>query len=148
MWQSLRKSAGFTLIELLVVVIIVAVLAAGGVPLLSANVTRAQMTEAETGLGTIRTALRAYSVENTAFPANPGTLGLVASDFQGQFFEFDDYNFVAAGSFADYCITATGDTGGPEGGVAAPGGVKVNLKSRSMDENGTIYSNAACTPAA
>src|SRR3989338_5022281 len=48
--------AGFTLIELLVVVIIVAVLAAVGVPLLSANVTRARGTEAETGLGTLRTA--------------------------------------------------------------------------------------------
>src|SRR3990167_8886774 len=68
--------AGFTLIELLVVVIIVAVLAAVGVPLLSANVTRARGTEAETGLGTLRAALRAYGVENSAYTTTVANLNL------------------------------------------------------------------------
>ena len=44
---KLRSNRDFTLIELLVVVIIVAVLAAVGVPLLSANVERARASEAE-----------------------------------------------------------------------------------------------------
>ena len=39
--------------------------------------------------------MRAYSVENTTFPAYVAALGLVATDFAGQYFEYDDYNFVA-----------------------------------------------------
>ena len=142
-----RGQLAFTLIELLVVVIIVAILAAVGVPLLSSNIERSQMTEGETGLGTIRTALRAYVVENNALPT-AGTfltsLGFSSTDFQGQFFEFDDYTLPGTTSTSDYCIAVTGDTGGPVG-AAAPSGSKVNTKTRSMDEFGTIYKNATCS---
>ena len=64
MLQLKRNKAAFTLIELLVVVIIVAILAAVGVPLLSANVRRARASEAESGIGAIRTGVRAYQSEN------------------------------------------------------------------------------------
>lgn len=133
---QLKRKSGFTLIELLVVVIIVAVLAAVGIPLLSANVQRARMTEAETGLGTIRTALRAYIVENTVLPGGGvGTfltnLGFSAPDFQGQFFSFNDYNLTKSASTTDYCIGVVSATG--------ISGSKVGTERRSMDENGTIY---------
>ncbi len=143
MLQIKRNKAAFTLIELLVVVIIVAVLAAVGIPLLSANVDRARMTEAETGLGTIRTALRAWSVENTTFPASVGALNFVANDLLGQFMEIDDYTFQASGTLTNYCITAIPDAGGAE-----PNGGKVAGKCRSMDEFGTVYNNFDCNPAA
>jgi prepilin-type N-terminal cleavage/methylation domain-containing protein len=146
MWRTWR-SAGFTLIELLVVVIIIAVLAAVGVPLLSANVERSQMTEGETGVGTLRTALRAYVVENNALPA-AGTfvadLGFTATDFQGQYFESDDYALTGTTSITDYCIGVTGDVGGPLGGTAPSGG-KVAGKTRSIDEFGTIRKTADCS---
>ena len=44
-----RGQAAFTLIELLVVVIIVAILAAVGIPLLSGNIERARASEADAG---------------------------------------------------------------------------------------------------
>ena len=140
MLQLKKNRSAFTLIELLVVVIIIAVLAAVGVPLLSANVDRSRMTEAETGLGTIRTSLRAYGIENpTAFPADPTVLSFVASDFQGQFFNLGAYSFTGPTTFANYCILANGTTS------TAPGAAKVLGKVRSMDENGTIYSNNNCS---
>ena len=138
-----KQQAAFTLIELLVVVIIVAVLAAVGVPLLSANVERARMTEAEAGLGTIRTALRALGVEDpTTFPASPTdpALGLSLDDFQGQFFDLAAYSFGAGGDFGPpqaYCIQALGDDS------TAVGHLKVAELVRSMDQDGTI-SKIAC----
>ena len=135
MLQVKRKESAFTLIELLVVVIIVAVLAAVGVPLLSANVQRSRMTEAETGLGTVRTALRSYIVENSALPSAGGTfltsLGFASTDFQGQFFSSADYDLTDATSTTNYCIGIKSATG--------PGGSKVGTERRSMDEFGTIY---------
>ena len=135
MLQLKRNKAAFTLIELLVVVIIVAVLAAVGVPLLSANVQRSRMTEVETGLGTVRTALRSYVVENSALPAAGATfltsLGFVPTDFQGQFFAFADYALTDTTSTTNYCIGIQSATG--------PSGSKVGTERRSMDEFGTIY---------
>ena len=141
MLQLKRNRSAFTLIELLVVVIIVAVLASVGVPLLSANVERAQMTEAETGLGTIRTAVRAFIVENNALPATVAAAGLTANDMLGQFFDLTDYAIVAGGTTTDYCLSATGGLGADP----APGSAKVNGKTRSMDEFGSITTSADCT---
>ncbi|OGX48780.1 MAG: hypothetical protein A3G88_06020 [Omnitrophica WOR_2 bacterium RIFCSPLOWO2_12_FULL_63_16] len=125
--------AGFTLIELLVVVIIVAVLAAVGVPLLSANVTRARGTEAETGLGTLRTALRAYGVENSAYTTTVANLNLTADDLRGQFYNLGAYTIKSADFAAKtFCIEADGSDS------TAPGAAKVASIDRSMDQDGTI----------
>ena len=141
-WKKGKK--GFTLIELLVVVIIVAVLAAVGVPLLSGNVERARMSEAEAGLGTIRTSLRAYFAEHNAYVTGSPisiNIGLKTNDLLGRFFEDDDYNITGAqNNAATYCITATGDTTG-----LAPRGDKVNGLARSMDEDGDMYSSGNCS---
>lgn len=53
----------FTLVELMVVAIIVAILAAVAIPLMTGNVERAIITEAQAALGTIRSNMRALHAE-------------------------------------------------------------------------------------
>jgi prepilin-type N-terminal cleavage/methylation domain-containing protein len=131
-----RRSSGFTLIELLIVVIIVAVLAAVGVPLLSANVNRARMTEAEAGLGAIRTAMRAYYAENEKYPTlaakNPIEAGITIKpeDLNGQFFQTVDYKITS--SATEFCVEVNGSQ------ATGPGEAKVEGLERSMNQDGTI----------
>ena len=134
-WKNNRSA--FTLIELLVVVIIVAVLAAVGVPLLSANVRRSRASEADAGLGTIRTAVRTYIAENSsATGATLANTGLTASDFGGRWFDFPAYALTVS-SGTNYCITVDGSTS------AAPRHDQVDTTgtdrvARSMNQDGEL----------
>src|SRR3990167_8891322 len=76
MKKLMKNETGFTLIELLIVVIIVAVLVAVGVPLLQGNIERAKLTEADAGLGILRTGLRARLAEHGSYilPVAPDTI--------------------------------------------------------------------------
>ncbi len=134
------KQAAFTLIELLVVVIIVAVLAAVGIPLLSANVVRAKASELEAGLGTARTGLRAKFAELGTYPDIPaGTLvtaadiGLRAGDLNGRF--CTDSCYKVTSNATTYCISADGNLAG-----AAAKGADADSKSvkRAMDQDGKL----------
>ena len=152
-----KKQHGFTLIELLVVVIIVAILAAVGIPLMTGNMQRARMSEADAGLGAIRAALRIEQAENgVAGVAGVGGGGLtfpltisanaavfadldsVAGDWTGHYFEDNDYTIEAA-TVTTFCVGVAGDTAG-----AAPRGVEVNGLVRSMDQAGSIYTTVNC----
>lgn len=132
-----NRKSGFTLVELMVVAIIVAILAAVAIPLMSANRTRAMATEAEAGLGTIRTALRAMFAETGAYnldlggnalsaPLAPGGLpGINAGDLDGRFFNDAAYSITALGG-TTYTITATGNnSGAPQ--AAGVAGVVITL---------------------
>lgn len=158
MWQVMRKRAAFTLIELLVVVIIVAVLAAVGIPLLSASVDRARMSEAEAGLGTIRSGARAYLAEHGGYPGSTGQptnatlsplLGVKAGDLNGRFFDDDDFTYTAQNTSvvngltiaANYCISVAGNTGT----IVAPRANQVNLLVRSMNDLGNLFNNTGCS---
>ena len=144
MLQQIRKESAFTLIELLVVVIIVAVLAAVGVPLLSANVARARATEAEAGLGTIRTAMRTYFAENqtydgvsfsetsTNLPLKV-TAGITGGDLDGRW--FDDGAYTISADPDEYCISANGSTSDAPRNDQVKG---TGLLQRSMNEEGNI----------
>jgi len=112
-----RKREGFTLVELMVVAVIVAILAAVAIPLMSANKTRAMATEAEAGLGTIRTVLRGMYAETghynvdldgaTITSTDPIDLpGLSAGDLDGKYFEDGDYEMSLQSQA--YTLTATG----------------------------------------
>ena len=141
--------SAFTLIELLVVVIIVAVLAAVGVPLLSANVTRAKGSEAEAGLGAIRTSLRSLKAESGVYPtltaADPSSaavaqqLGLAIDDLNGRWFTNGSYRITSDDT--GYCISADGNLAFGPGADAGSKTVK-----RAMNCDGTVYKDTTtCT---
>lgn len=154
MLQLLRKNAAFTLIELLVVVIIVAVLASVGIPLMAGQVNRARLSEAESGLGTIRTGLRSYFAERQTFVgatfANTGlnidAIGNNNGDLDGRFFDDNDYRLPATGTTlttAAYCIGVTGS--GVGGGSEAPRADQVAGRSRSMNQLGNLFDSPDCS---
>jgi len=117
-----KNRAGFTLIELMVVAIIVAVLAAVAIPLMSANKKRAAATEAEAGLGSVRSAMRAMFAETGAYNLdyNKTTLtvgmsptnapGVGAADLDGTYFKTANYSFVAPFDATHFTIQVTGST--------------------------------------
>ena len=139
-----RKQLGFTLIELLVVVIIVAVLASVGIPLLSGNIARARASEAEAGLGAIRTGLRSYFAENRTYVgATFANIGITTNagnnngDLDGRFFDDNDYTLDTLAA-TTYCIEVTGVAPND-----APRAADVAGVVRSMNQDGTI-NQAAC----
>ena len=149
MLQWKRNESAFTLIELLIVVIIVAVLAGVGVPLLSGNVQRARLSEADAALGTVRTAMRSYFAENrTYLNATINNIGLTVDatgnnngDLDGRFFDDNDYAIQAAAA-ATFCARVTG---GGAGATEAPRAADVAGISRSINEGGTLFNTANCT---
>ena len=144
---KLRKnSAAFTLIELLVVVIIVAILAAVGVPLLAGNIERAKGTEAEAGLGTIRTAMRSFFAEHGTYAgATMSNIGLKlradgapVGDLDGHFYSEEAYSVIPGGGAPSitFCARATGANSVDP---PAPKEAEVATIDRAMNEQGTIF---------
>ena len=146
-----KNKVGFTLIELLVVVIIVAILAAVGIPLLSGNVARARASEAEAGIGTIRTAMRARLAEVGTFTVIPtfAQIGLTTNaaqtggDLDGRFFSDNAY-VIQAATGVTYCLNANGDTASGNNAPRAAQVSGTNLVVRSMDELGHIHDALNC----
>ena len=144
-----KNKVGFTLIELLVVVIIVAVLAAVGLPLLTGNVERARLSEADAGLGAVRTGMRALLAEKASYASASGltpiaaNIGLKAGDLNGRFFDDDDYLSLTAGA-TTFCsvLTGSGNT------TFAKRANQVAGLSRAIDQDGHIYADAGCGNAA
>ena len=150
-WKS--NKVGFTLIELLVVVIIVAILAAVGVPLLAGNVERAKGSEAEAGLGTIRTAMRSFLAEHGSYSgASMSSIGLnrradgdAVGDLDGHFYSEEAYSVTVGPSpFITFCAVATGSA---SVNPPAPKEAEVNGAgfNRAMNVQGTIFNNNACS---
>ena len=159
---NLRKNqAAFTLIELLVVVIIVAVLAAVGVPLLSANVERAKASEAEAGLGSIRTGWRAYFAEHQSYQVTGGgvppfkdvglntTAAATGGDLDGRYFADNAYSLISASDTA-FCAQVDGTipTNNAVKGDEVSTPKLTTSVLRSINENGKICKTACpCTGA-
>ena len=128
-----KRKGGFTLVELMVVAIIVAILAAVAIPLMSANKKRAAATEAEAGLGSIRSALRAMYAETGAYnkDLNNATIttlsqvpGMALTDLDGRYFNSAAYSVTLAA--AGYTLTATGNSStAPQASLVA--GVTITL---------------------
>lgn len=123
-----RTKAGFTLIELMVVAIIIAILAAVAIPLMSQNKKKAQATEAQTGCGAIRTAIRVMQAGGETFPAAWANMkGLQASDLDGTYFTgATDYSW--SGAYSNYVITVSG-VSAKEGLTAADTVVMTNINN-------------------
>ena len=138
-----KQKAGFTLVELMVVAVIVSILAAVAIPIMSGNKTKALATEAEQGLGHVRTALRATFVQSGAYNLNldgdPITTGPVVGavpgistgDLDGRYFSDASYELTLLGANT-YTITATGDDS------AAPQAAEAVGVVITLDETGTF----------
>ena len=113
------SKAGFTLVELMVVAIIVAILAAVAIPLMMGNKNRAMATEAQAGLGTLRTAMQVYKAEHEAYPTlsaqtmnNVTVLTVKNGDLDGKYFRTTGYT--VSSTISNYTLSATGYTNGAE----------------------------------
>ncbi len=132
-----NRKRGFTLVELMVVAIIVAILAAVAIPMMMRNRQRAMITEAESGLGTMRTALRAMFAQTRAYNVTPtGTAlaagaaaadipGIQVGDLDGRYFDDDAYSIRAIGANT-FTLVAQGDDSGA-GEAAEVAGILITL---------------------
>jgi len=110
MKKFFRNQKGFTLVELMIVIVIVGILAAVAVPIYTANIKKAKMSECDAALGTIRTALRVYYATADPTPKYPtvaaGTdvsavsgLDIDANDLAGKYFIATNYTLTSADTF-------------------------------------------------
>ena len=111
-----KNKAGFTLVELMVVAIIVAILAAVAIPLMTGNKKKAWATEAQAGLGTLKTAFQVYKAEfggwpvglnGVAFSSSVTNLTVKYGDLAGKYFTDAGYTFTTVTS-SNYVLTAVG----------------------------------------
>lgn len=125
----MRRLKAFTLVELIVVIFIVTILSAVAMPLIRGKINSSKWSEAETGAGTIRTAVRTYIAEKGPnydymnIEGSLGTqsisvsLGFEASDLNGRYFRQSDYNVSNVSADPPGCvITVTSSVSdGPPG---------------------------------
>ena len=139
------NKSGFTLVELMVVAVIVAILAAVAIPLMSGNKKRAIATEAEAGLGTVRSALRAMYAQTSDYSEdlNGGAIaagavvgqvpGINAGDLKGRYFDDSDYSITAIGA-TTYDLQCAGNSAAS----TAPAKAEADGITITMDEEGAI----------
>lgn len=138
----MESRKGFTLIELMVVLLIVGLLAAVAIPIIRGRIDSARWTEGKAAMGTIATALRAYTAEK-ATAGNYGKglptleeLGFTTEDLQGRYFDISNYEVKttykagAKGKFK-YTITATAPAG-----ITSPSKITLNEKGVWKEKNG------------
>ena len=118
MRKFFKNQKGFTLVELMITIVIVGILAAVAVPIYTANIKKAKMSECDAALGTIRTALRVYYATADPTPKYPTAaattevstvvgLDIDAADLAGKYFIATNYTLTSADTF--YTITCTND---------------------------------------
>jgi len=111
--------SGFSLAELMVVAIIVSILMVVAVPLVNANRRRAWATEAQTGCGAVRTALRIMLNSRGVYPTlsdapvYDSIRGISQDEFDGTYFRTTDYRVTSSPS--NFTITCTGSAKEVEG---------------------------------
>ncbi len=116
MYKLMKSQLGFTLVELMITIVIVGVLATVAIPLYQANVKRSKGTEADASMGSIRTSLRVYYAENTAYPIRAtygpvhtmsDSIDIDSTDLVGKYFPAPAYTYISAAG-TDYTLRATG----------------------------------------
>lgn len=80
-----HAESGFTLIELMIAVVIVAILSAIAIPNYSAYVTRGNITDATSRLGTKQVQMEQFFQDNRTYVAGPGC---TADTTSGKYFNF------------------------------------------------------------
>ncbi len=112
--EVFRHEEGFTLIELLVVIAVLGILAAIAVPRLTGVNEKAIQAEATSFLGTVKSSLEMYYIENTnSYPATGADLTLDANlgQYIGNFGEVtDEWTFAYVYTDDnDFTVTMTHD---------------------------------------
>ncbi|HID94425.1 MAG TPA: prepilin-type N-terminal cleavage/methylation domain-containing protein [Candidatus Latescibacteria bacterium] len=141
--HKLSDRRGFTLIELMIVIIIVGILAAVAIPMYRGSTQRARASEAESALGTIRSALRVFYAEYGRYPIATtsvdvttltDSLDLDSDDLLGRYFDQDDYTYQSTADGDSFTVTAIG----ARGTKTAPEADKVSGITRTIDQDGNI----------
>jgi prepilin-type N-terminal cleavage/methylation domain-containing protein len=131
------KAKAFTMVELLVVIFIVGILTAIAMPLIRGKISSSKWSEAQTGAGTIRTAVRTYIAEkgpNHDYSDIEGSLatesiyvslGFKGSDLNGRYFNQSDYTVGDVSANPPGCVitvtSSVGDGSPGTGTLAADG---------------------------
>ncbi len=118
--RKTKSEHGFTLVELMITVVIIGILASVAIPLYTGSVTRAKASEADAALGSIRTALRVYYAENSAYPIKTSSVAVTtlsidvdATDLTGTYFAAANYTYTSSDG-TEFTLKATG-TGSQSG---------------------------------
>jgi type IV pilus assembly protein PilE len=112
--RTLSAVRGFTLIEVMITVVIIAILAAVAIPQYTAYVTRSRLTDATTGLATMRAQMERYYQDNRTY-ANSGTFVSPCNN-----------STVSARTFGNFVISCTGTLNDTQFTLQAVGSGPVN----------------------
>jgi type IV pilus assembly protein PilE len=108
MKKAIRHAAGFTLIELMIVVVIVAILAAIGIPSYADYVRRGKIAEATSNLSAMRVKLEQFFQDNRTYvgACTAGTLAPLPTGAEARYFAYTCPTLTAT----TYVVRADGNT--------------------------------------
>jgi type IV pilus assembly protein PilE len=126
---QMKKAQAFTMVELLAVIFIVGILTAVAMPLIRGKINSSKWSEAQTGAGTIRTAMRTCIAEKgpnydySGIEGSLGTqsiyvsLGFKGGDLNGRYFNQGDYSVSNVSADPPGCVIMVTSSvgGGPPG---------------------------------
>jgi len=116
--MATRGQRGFTLVEMLIVMVVIGILATVAIPMYQLVPERSRATEADAGLGAIRSAMRVYYGEHGTYANGSfvdggavtvgGILSVSDTDLAGRYFSTECYTFDGAPGANTFTIECDG----------------------------------------